>query len=274
MTAVTGPVLKWPGAKWRMAAALATSLPAHTTYLEPFFGSGAVLFAKPRALLETVNDLDSRVVNLFSVLRDRPEALARAIDLTPWAREEHRGADTDECLTGEPVEDARRFLVRSWQSHGADCKWRNSWRQSDATGRSQPARTWLTLPDRILGVVDRLRGVQIDSRPAVEIIARHAVAGCLIYADPPYPLSTRHRSYYRHEMTDADHLVLLDALDAHPGPVVLSGYACDLYDHRLAHWQRETSAAVAGNGVARTEVVWRNARAALPGLFAGLGVTV
>ncbi len=42
-----GPVLKYPGAKWRMAAGIAASLPAHTTYLEPFSG-GCLLTPMPR----------------------------------------------------------------------------------------------------------------------------------------------------------------------------------------------------------------------------------
>jgi DNA adenine methylase len=68
-------------------------------------------------------------------------------------------------------------------------------------------------------------------------------------------------------MTDDDHRALLDALCAHPGPVVLSGYACPLYDDRLGGWQRQEIAATAEGGRARTEIVWRNARAAVPRLF-------
>jgi DNA adenine methylase len=80
----------------------------------------------------------------------------------------------------------------------------------------------------------------------------------LIYADPPYPLSTRSGKMYQHEMTDADHLTLLDALDAHPGPVVLSGYHCALYDDRLRHWSTREKQAQAEKGNTRTEVLWLN----------------
>lgn len=47
--------------------------PKHHSYLEPFFGSGAVLFNKPRSNIETVNDLDCNVVNLFECIRENPE---------------------------------------------------------------------------------------------------------------------------------------------------------------------------------------------------------
>lgn len=83
------PVLKYPGSKWTLAEWIVGHLPAHRVYCEPFFGSGAVFFTKPPSKLETINDLDGEVVNLFRVLRDRPDDLAAAAALTPYAREEH-----------------------------------------------------------------------------------------------------------------------------------------------------------------------------------------
>lgn len=56
-----GPVLKYPGAKWRMADWIVENMPKHKTYLEPFFGSGAVLFNKTPSPIETVNDLDENL---------------------------------------------------------------------------------------------------------------------------------------------------------------------------------------------------------------------
>jgi DNA adenine methylase len=67
---------------------------------------------------------------------------------------------------------------------------------------------------------------------------------------------------YKNEMTDADHLELLDALDNHPGPVLLSGYECDLYNKRLKHWEKKTARAFAEGGRERQEVLWFNQTAA------------
>lgn len=57
--------------------------------LEPFFGSGAVFFNKPPSPLETINDIDGDVVNLFRVIRDRPNELARLVYWTPYSRQEY-----------------------------------------------------------------------------------------------------------------------------------------------------------------------------------------
>lgn len=76
-------VIKYPGAKWSLAQWIINHFPDHHSYLEPFFGSGAVLFSKQRSNIETVNDLDGDVVNLFEWIRNDPERLAREIYWTP-----------------------------------------------------------------------------------------------------------------------------------------------------------------------------------------------
>lgn len=129
-------------------------------------------------------------------------------------------------------------------------------------GIAPRAPQWRNLPARILAATDRLREAQIEHRPALDIIARYAHTDCLIYADPPYVLRTRSEKQYQCEMTDADHTALLDALDAHPGPVLLSGYRCPLYDERLGHWRRVDQAALAEGGRRRIESLWLNERAA------------
>ncbi len=120
---------------------------------------------------------------------------------------------------------------------------------------------WANLPDRLLAVVDRLRRVHVECRLALDMISAAADARVLIYADPPYPEGTlyeRSARYYTHRMADADHIVLLDALDAHPGAVVLSGYACPLYDERLVGWTRVDRPVLAYRNSPRVESLWLN----------------
>ncbi len=82
-------ILHYPGSKWSMADWIISHMSEHTTYLETHFGSGAVLFKKPASVIETVNDLDGNVVNLFRVIRECPEELTRFIYWTPYSREEY-----------------------------------------------------------------------------------------------------------------------------------------------------------------------------------------
>lgn len=269
------PVLRYPGAKWRIADWIVEQLPPHRGYVEPFAGSAAVLFRKPRAVVECINDLDVEIVNFFTMLRDQPETFARAVELTPYARSEY---DLSFEPTDDPIERARRWLVRCTFSHAAKLGsisgmkvGADGIRTGMATGC--PARTWATWPDRLLAAADRFRGVQIEHRPAIDVIAGWNQRGTLLYCDPPYLTSTlasgddhdeagKWARCYRHTMTDDDHAELLSALDRHPGPVVLSGYRNDLYDDRLNAWRRVERSARAYSNARRVECLWMNPVAA------------
>ncbi len=85
-------VLKYPGSKWNIAGQLAELLPPHHSYVEPFFGSGALLFNKQPSDIETINDLDHDVVNLFLCIQEDPERLARLVMTTPYSREMYDSA--------------------------------------------------------------------------------------------------------------------------------------------------------------------------------------
>jgi DNA adenine methylase len=62
----------------------------HRVYIEPFGGAANVLLRKRKSEVEVYNDLDSRIVNFFRVLRDEAKfaEFQRMCSLTPYAREE------------------------------------------------------------------------------------------------------------------------------------------------------------------------------------------
>lgn len=255
---VNTPILKYPGAKWRIAKQICNFIDniPHTTYLEPFFGSGAVFFNKKPSAIETINDLDGNVVNLFRVIRERPEELAALAEMTPWARDEYYSSYTK---TGDELEDARRFLIRCWQAFGVKTSDRTGW-CSDIAGRGSmyTLSKWTRLPIGILQVCHRLKNVQIENQAAIKLLERYSSPKVLVYADPPYPLITRSKRMYVCEMTDDEHYQLLNALDQHPGPVLLSSYDNDLYSQRLKGWHKVKRRAWAEHGKVREEILWLN----------------
>jgi DNA adenine methylase len=252
-------ILHYPGSKWTLAKWIISLMPPHQTYCEPFFGSGAVLFSKERSKLETINDIDEEIVNLFRIIRERPDELAHAIRWTPHAREEYYGSYHP---TTDDLERARRLVVRLWQGRGGKTSHRTGWRSMIECNGPMPGKEWLRFPEKIQVAAERLQGVQIECQPATQLLQRYAKPNVLIYADPPYMHSTRTTTSYRHEMTDQDHVEMLDLLDNHPGGVLLSGYDNDLYNKRLAHWHKESKAVKAEGGASRVEVLWINPKAA------------
>jgi DNA adenine methylase len=248
-------VLRYPGSKWTLAERIVEQFQPHFHYVEPYFGSGAVFFSKPPARHEVINDRNQQVTNLFATLRDRTDELCWLLEATPWSRDEY---DTCHLPSGDPVEDARRFVVRCWQAHASDLAKKTGWKNRGAQQRAAGmSHRWNKVPDQLRALAVRLKDAEIENRDALEVIERHASADCLVYADPPYPHSVRTQHVYGNEMSDEDHILLLKSLRNHPGPVVVSGYANELYDDALGDWRRVvTKAPKVEKAAVRLEVLW------------------
>lgn len=247
--------LRYPGSKWSIAQQIVDEFAPHYHYVEPFFGSGAVFFTKHASPHELVNDLNGQVVNFFRVLRDRTDDLVWQLELTPWSRQEYDQSDTP---TDDELEAARRFAVRIWQAHASDLAKKTGWKNRGASQRAKGmSDRWRRVPEELQVLAERLQHAEIEHRPAVEVIRRFSTTDTLIYADPPYLPETRTQHMYAEEMTREEHVELLDLLLVHKGPVVLSGYANDLYDDRLRQWKRVLmKAPKVEAGAFRTEVLW------------------
>lgn len=267
--ATVKPPIGYFGSKVRIAEAIVATFPGHRHYVEPFAGSLAVLLAKPRSYMETINDLDHDLMCFWRTLRDQPDELARVCALTPHSREELRLA-----RTGGPCPDlerARRVWVMLTQSHTGSLL-STGWRHHvspTATNQVMPNRV-ASFAARIPTAAERLRGVTLECRPALDLIRRYgSTPGVLLYVDPPYLGATRPTVGYRHEMRDAaEHRELAEALRGCAAPVVLSGYDSPLYRDLYGEWEMTTLAAYTGrNGASgrRTEVLWSNKAARLDG---------
>jgi len=255
-------VLKYPGSKWNIARQLVELIPPRHSYVEPCFGSGAVLFAKAPSAIETVNDLDGDVVNLFRCIQQDSERLARLVMTTPFSREVYDRQFAPDNSYADRYQRAAGFLAKCWQGHGSRTNAYKAGWKNDVQGRekSYALWNWYRLPDWIIEIAEWLRKVQIECRPALEVIQRFDYTNVFMYIDPPYMLGTRTGKQYRHEMTDADHEELLDALLKSRAKIMISGYESDLYNSRLSGWHKEQFRSCADGGRPRQETVWMNYR--------------
>lgn len=259
MTKVSRPIVRYHGGKWRLASWILSHLPEHRVYVEPFGGAGSVLLKKQRSYAEVYNDLDTEMVNLFRVARDRGDELRRALDLTPFARDEF---DLAWEIADDPLERARRTVVRAGMgrdSASATMGHKSSFRAYVGDKRSAPTMAdWTNYPDALDAIVARLRGVAIERRDARLVMSAYDGHDTVHYVDPPYVFETRDegRSDYRHELNDAAHEALLACLGTLRGKVVLSGYSCDLYNDLLPGWEKVAKKTFADGARARTEILW------------------
>lgn len=257
----------WYGGKFSHLDWLLPLLPKCHHYCEPFAGSGAVLLNRKPSPIETYNDLDGEVVNFFRVLRDEGDPLIKAIGLTPFSREEFAIAcQLDPAQTS--WERARRFYVRARQVRtglaqtASIGRWANC-KDTSRAGMSGVVSRWLGGVAQLSAIAERLIRVQIENRPAIDVIQLYDSPKTLFYCDPPYVHDTRGDSKaYRHEMTDEQHAELADALNAAKGMVAFSNYDCDLI-HRLYppnRWRKIVGPAKTNHSTkdTRTEVLWVN----------------
>lgn len=261
------PILRYPGAKWRLAPWLHQFTPRVPRVVDMYGGSGAFCLTLPYRPQHLIyNDISEDLYNLFLVIRhpDWRAQLCAALDATLWSRAEYRhacGPDGMNTHSGDPVEDARCYLVRCWQGQKGDQAGLTGWRNKGTWARVHTYETWRQLPDRIAHVAACFQYAEIECVPALTLVARYATADTLLYCDPPYMRTTVHgtrQRLYQHEMTNADHDALLDALMHHPGPVILSGYMTSLYRERLAAWTCHITHGYAESNVRRIECVWLN----------------
>lgn len=252
-------VLKYPGSKWNIAKDLVDLIPPHHSYVEPYFGSGAMLFGKAPSDIETVNDLDSDVTNLFRCIQKDSERLARLVMTTPFSREEY-DKQFDRTGYASNYQRAAGFLVKCWQGHGFRTNgYKVGWK-NDVQGRESMYAlwNWYRLPEWIVEIAERLRKVQIENRPALEMIGRFNYENVFMYVDPPYLLSTRAGKQYKHEMTDAEHEEMLDELLQSKAKIMISGYESEMYNYYLKGWNKKVFGSCAEHGKPRKEVVWMN----------------
>lgn len=233
----------WYGGKFSHLNWLLPLLPRCHHYCEPFAGSAAVLLNREPSPVETYNDIDGEVANFFRVLRDEKDKLIEAIGLTPFSREEFYKAVT---TNGEPLSDcerARRFFVRARQARTGLAqtaslgRWANC-KNTSRAGMSGVVSRWLGSIEDLPEIALRLLRVQIENRPALEVIELYDDRDTLFYCDPPYLHETRgDPKAYRFEMSAEDHRTLARVLNRLKGKVAVSGYRCSLMDQLYEGWR-------------------------------------
>ncbi|QBI56858.1 DNA adenine methylase [Streptomonospora litoralis] len=255
------PPAPYFGSKARIADWIASLLPPHGHYVEPYCGGLSVLLAKHPSAMETANDLDGELMTMWRVLRDRPSELIRACVLSPHSRAEL-------AASHEPTTDELEAARRTWSrlSQGRSGTLRNTgWRHY-----IDPAGSTIGMPgymaayvERLAATAERLASVSLECLPALDVIAKYGASpDVLLYVDPPYLGSTRPHSNYRREMRgESDHRELAEALAGCSAAVMLSGYDSPLYAELYEGWHRTARNTMTGNAKQekdRVEVLWSN----------------
>jgi len=220
------------GGKQRIAGRIVELIPKHTVYVEPFFGGGSVFFRKPlpqtgnnNHYREVINDMDSRIITAYRVMQDRAKAkeLLRKIYFTPFSAEEYELSN--KIMRGQIEADEITLawaVIFNFSSSFANKACAGL--QRGVYGRNH-ATTWKTKKQTFYKIIDRLDGVYIESKEALDILKKWNSPQSFAYIDPPYPETDC--GHYKGYTVD-DHKALIKFLDeVWQGSFILSGYDND-----------------------------------------------
>lgn len=271
--------LKWHGGKQYLADRIISMMPSHLHYVEPYFGGGAVLFRKPcEGVSEVVNDLNSQLINFWRVLQDEAvfKVFVRAIECIPFAEKEWENTNWLNTtwmgrLPGNIADQVRwagAFFVRFRQSRqGLGKDFATLSRNRTRRGMNEQVSSWLSAVEGLPECHARLKRVVILNHRALDVIKEQDGPNTLFYLDPPYLQETRTAkwAFGDYEMSEADHVELLENLACVKGKFLLSGYHSGIYDSYAVEfsWNFEeisipNNASSAKEKRVMTECVWRN----------------
>lgn len=238
----TKPLLKTPisyyGGKQMMLRHILPKIPDHHTYIEPFFGGGAVFWGKPPSKAEVVNDINNRLITFYKVLKYDIDELQQLIDDTFHSRAQHREAETEYESGEDEISNTLRMAWAVWvqtnMSFGTMI--------GGGFGYDRFGSTALKIYNKKKQLTDayqeRLRRVTIESYDVLKVIRAYDAPDAFFYLDPPYVSSDQgHYAGY----TNNDFRRLLDACANLQGKFLLSSYPePELLEYRQRYgWQSE-----------------------------------
>jgi DNA adenine methylase len=179
------PVIKWSGSKRRVADRLASVVPKHQSYFEPFLGGGAML-PKVRPCAGVVSDIIPELIELWRMIQLRPADLAAGYryhweDLQQGGHQYYYRVRDEFNSTRDPV----AFLFLSRTCVNGLIRFNKDGDFNNSLHHTRPG----IHPDRLENIIHRwsqyiapLEVISCDYREALKV----ASSGDFAFLDPPY----------------------------------------------------------------------------------------
>ena len=240
--------ISYYGGKQTLAAKIIALIPEHRLYCEPFFGGGAVFFAKEPAPVEVINDTNKELINFYKVVQSDFVSLEKEVKITLHSRDLHRKAST---IYNNPdmfseVKRAWAFWTLASQSFASiiDGAWGYDKIKKCTSIKIKNKRESFTEDYAI-----KLQDVQIECTDAIRIITSRDSKEAFFYCDPPY-YNSDCGHYDGYTLNDFE--MLLKTLLNIKGKFILSSYPSDILTQytKQGAWfnkQYEMSVSIAHN---------------------------
>lgn len=207
----------WLGGKSQLARTIIDMMPEHHHYCEVFGGAGWVLFKKTVSKMETINDINGDLINLYRVFKYHPDALLKEFELQLISRDEFERLKASTSHTLTDIQRAARFYYLLRSCFGAKVADPNYFSHVE---RSPHLKLGDELKSVLLDMQQRLQKVNIENRNFDVLIAKMDRPTTLFYLDPPYYNCEK---YYGKDIFSRDDFIKLrDILKNIQGKFILS----------------------------------------------------
>ncbi len=215
MTIDKKSLINWVGGKRLLRKVIAPLIPKDIkSYIEPFGGGGWILFYKDKwADLEVYNDLDSRLVNLFRIVKYHPNAFVEEWKNLLGSREMFFQFLNGVFITD--IQKAVQFYFLITRSFGG---------RGDTFGTVKKTtggacKSLHNVPSKIEAIHERLDTVMVENRDFEKLIKQYDFEDAFFYCDPPY---SKGCGYKVTSTEDFDHERLREVLGNIKGRFLLS----------------------------------------------------
>lgn len=266
-------MVKVHGGKWYLRHFIIDNFPGgfeNKCYLEPYGGGASVLLNKPRSKEEALCDKDLGLVQIYRAIRDEPKEFLGRLKRHKYTEDTFKRAlkrevkyQDGEAFTDYMDHAVNEYVLRRMSRGGLRKGF--AWSERQRGGQPGDVNAWKTALAGILRTGERMEGVNVFHRPALEVLKAYNNPNTFTYVDPTYVHETRvsKTAYGNNEMTEEDHVELADVLNSFNGQVLLSGYPSTLYARLFRHWTMATKSIVNHASQKKikerkTEALWKN----------------
>lgn len=215
--------ISYYGGKQNMVNHILPLIPPHKIYVEPFFGGGAVFFAKTPAETSVINDTNDYAINFYKECKTNFEPLREMIQTTLHSETLHKkAAEILKTRSGTPTEQAWAFWVQTNMSFSNGIFKGFAFKKS----KREVTKTTNNISRFTKEIQKRLRPTMIFNRDALDLIPRFDTPETFFYLDPPYVSSDC--GHYKGTWGADEQEKLIKVLESIQGRFMLSGYPADL----------------------------------------------
>ncbi len=230
------PPITYYGGKQMLKKHIIEQIPEHNVYCEPYFGGGAVYFAKPKSNIEVINDTNGELINFYKVIKTKFNKLQKEIQTTLHSRESHLAA---RIIYKNPKlfdEIKRAWAIWTLANQSYASKLNGTWGYDKKENRSvkqlDTKRKNFTKK-----YAERLENTEIECTDAIEVIKARDSKTTFFYLDPPY-IETNQGHYKGYEKEDYEEL--LKTLKNIKGKFLLSSYPNEILEKYKKQYKWKT----------------------------------